>query len=166
MKRALPAAFLAIVTFTLPAFADDPILSRLAGNWTGRGSYQQSASTKEERVFCKITNTLVQNGTALQQRGRCSVASGSSAINGLIQATGGGRYSGTLNSLATDGPTQLSGSGSGSTLTLTMTFVDGHTHEPAKSVATMTLRSNGYRLRTTRRDGGKSWTPTDISFSK
>ena len=86
MKRALPAALLATIAFTLPALAADPLLSRLAGTWTGRGSYQQSASAKQERIFCKITNTLVENGNALQQRGRCSVASSSGAVDGLITA--------------------------------------------------------------------------------
>ncbi len=166
MKRALPLALLATIAFTLPAFAADPILSRLAGTWTGRGSYKQSASAKQERVFCKITNTLVHNGSALQQSGRCSVASNSGAISGTITAAGGGRYKGTLNSLATDGPATLSGSGGGGRLTLTMSFVDGKTHQPAKSVTTMTLRSNGYHLVSTRRDGGRSWTPTNIIFSK
>ncbi len=167
MKRALPAALLATIAFTLPALAaDDPILSRLAGSWTGHGSYRQSASAQQERVFCKITNTLVQNGNALQQSGRCSVSSGSGAIAGLITATGGGRYKGTLSSLATDGPASLSGSGSGSRLTLTMSFVDGQTHQPAKSVTTMAITGNGYHLVTVRREGGKTWTPTDITFKK
>ena len=166
MKRVLPAALLATIAFTLPALAADPLLSRLAGTWTGRGSYQQSASSKQERVFCKITNTLVENGNALQQRGRCSVASNSGAVDGLIRATGGGRYSGSLNSLATDGPASLGGSGSGNRLTLSMSFIDSQTHQPAKSVTTMTVGGNGYRLRTTRREGGQSWTPTDIAFSK
>ena len=73
MKRALPLAFLATIALTLPALAADPILSRLAGSWTGHGTYKQSASAAEERIFCKITNTLMQNGTALQQSGRCAV---------------------------------------------------------------------------------------------
>ncbi len=167
MKRVLSAALLAAVAFAVPAHAgDDPILSRLAGSWTGHGTYKQSASAAEERVFCKITNTLIDNGTTLKQRGRCAVSSSSGAIDGQITATGGGRYSGTLSSLATDGPAKLSGSGSGGRLTLTMSFVDGTTHEPAQSTTTMSLQGNGYRLHTTRRDGGTTWTPTDITFTK
>ncbi len=166
MKRALPLAFLAIIALTLPALAADPILSRLAGSWTGHGSYKESASAAEERIFCKITNTLVENGTALQQSGRCAVTSGSSAISGLIKSTGGGRYSGTLNSLASEGPASFSGSGSGGRLTLSMSFVDAQTHASAKSVTTMTLTGSGYRLLSRRNEGGTSWTPTDIVFSK
>ncbi len=166
MKRALPLALLATIAFTLPALAADPILSRLAGTWTGRGAYKQSASAAQERVFCKITNTLVQNGNALQQSGRCSVSSGSGAISGLIKATGGGRYSGTISSMATEGPANLRGSGSGGRLTLRMSFVDPQTHAKATSVTTMTLTGKGYQLLTRRQDGGKSWTPTDISFTK
>lgn len=167
MMHALYAACLAAIVVAQPALAaDDPILSRLAGDWVGRGTYQQSADAAQERVLCRITNTLVQNGKALQQRGRCSVSSGSGAITGLITATGGGRYTGTIDSMATDGPANLSGSGSGGRLTLNMSFVDGQTHAPAKSVTTMTLSGSGYRLVSTRRDGGKSWTPTDITFKK
>ena len=165
MKRALPLALLATIAYALPALAaDDPILSRLAGDWTGRGTYKQSATAADERIFCKITNTLVQNGTALQQHGRCSVSSGSGAIDGLIKASGGGRYAGSLNSMASDGPASISGSGSGGRLTLSMSFVDGQTHLPAKSVTTMTLSGKSYHLLSTRRDGGRSWTPTDITF--
>jgi len=132
MKRALPAAFVAAITFALPAFAaDDPILSRLAGEWTGGGTYKQSADAAQERIFCKVTNTLVQNGTALEQRGRCSVASGSGPIDGTITAAGGGRYSGTLMSLASEGPASFSGSGGGGRLTLSMTFVDP-AHPPSR----------------------------------
>jgi hypothetical protein len=165
MKRALPAAaFLATLAFTLPALAADPILAKLAGDWTGRGTYKESAQAPGERIFCKITNTLAQNGNALQQSGRCAITSGSSAISGLIQSNGGGSYSGSLSSLASDGPAQFTGTGSGGRLTLSLSFVDGVTHQPAKSVTTMTLSGNGYRLLSTRKDGG--WTPTDITFSK
>ena len=171
MKRALPlalfaAAAFALPAFTLPAHAADPILSRLVGKWTGHGTYKESASAAAERIFCKITNTLTDNGNALSQSGRCAISSGSSAINGLIKATGGGRYSGTLDSLASEGPASFSGSGSGGRLTLSMSFTDPHTHQSARSVTTMTLSGGGYRLSTTRSEGGRSWSPTDITFSK
>jgi hypothetical protein len=167
MKRALSTALLATVAFAQPALAaDDPILSRLAGDWTGRGTYQQSADAAAERIFCKITNTLVQNGTALQQQGRCSVSSGSGAIKGLITADGGGRYTGTIDSMASDGPATLTGTGSSGRLTLSMSFTDGQTHLPVKATSTMTLSASGYRLVSTRHDGGKTWTPNDITFKK
>ena len=166
MKRALPLAFLATVALALPALAADPILSRLAGSWTGHGTYKQSATAAEEPIFCKVTNTLTDNGSALKQSGRCAVSSNSGAIIGLIKATGGGRYSGTLDSLASDGPASLSGSGSGGRLTLSMSFVDSQTHAAVTSVTTMTLTGSGYRLLSQRRDGGKTWTPTDIAFTK
>jgi hypothetical protein len=166
MKRVFSAAVLATIAFTVPALAADPILSRLAGSWTGRGSYRESASAVQERVFCKITNTLVQGGNALQQSGRCSISSGSSPIDGIIKAQGGGRYSGSLSSLASEGPAGFSGSGSGGRLTLNMSFIDPHTHEKARSVSTMTLTGNGYRLTSTRKDGGAAWTSNDVSFTK
>lgn len=168
MKRALPAllatAALVFPALVAPALADDPLLSRLVGSWTGRGSYKESAAAASERILCKITNTLVQNGTALQQSGRCSISSGSSGISGLIKASGGGRYSGSITSMASDGPASFTGTGSSSRLTLSMSFTDGRTHTAAKSVTTMALTGGGYHLTTTRRDGG--WTSNDISFTK
>ena len=160
------ALLIAVLPGSSARAAEDPILSRLAGEWTGHGTYKQSADAAEERMFCKVTNTLVQNGTALEQRGRCSVASGSGPIDGTITAAGGGRYSGTLMSLASEGPASFSGNGGGGRLTLSMTFVDAHTHQAAKGVTTMTLSGNGYHLLSTRNEGGKSWTPTDITFAK
>jgi hypothetical protein len=165
MMRALPAVLLATIAFALPALAaDDPILSRLAGQWSGRGTYQAGADAAPERVICKITNTLVQNGRALQQSGRCSISSGSSGVSGLITAAGGGRYTGTITSMASDGPASFTGTGSGGRLTLNMSFTDGQTHAPAKATSTMAISGSGYHLTTTRRDGGKNWTSNDITF--
>ena len=143
------------------------MLARLAGEWTGNGTFRQSAEAAPERIFCKVTNTLTENGAALQQKGRCSVASNSGPIDGLIKADGGGKYSGTLNSLASDGPAALAGTGSGGKLILETTFVDARSHEPAKSVTTMELGPGGYRLVSVRKDtAGANWTANDITFAK
>ncbi len=167
MKPVLPAAFLATIAFALPAFgADDPILSKLAGDWIGRGTYKQSATAQPERIYCRIVNTL-ENGTALQQRGRCSVASNSGSVDGLISAEGGGRYGGTLNSLASEGPAKLNGTGSGNRVVLNMSFVDTVTEQPVQAVTTMEVKSGGYRLTTERKDPatGATWTASDIDFA-
>src|SRR5262245_23917947 len=80
----------------MPALAaGDAILSQLAGNWIGRGTVKQSANAAAEQVYCKIANKLVNNGSALEQRGRCAIATNSGQIKGTIQAKGGS-YSGTL----------------------------------------------------------------------
>jgi hypothetical protein len=160
---------LALLALALPATAlaaDDPILAKLVGEWTGNGTFRQSAQAAPERIFCKVTNTLSENGSALTQKGRCSVASNSGPIDGLIKADGAGKYSGTLKSLASDGPAALSGSGSGGRLTLETAFIDARTHEPAKSLTTMELSSAGYRLVSERRDTGPAWTANDITFTK
>jgi hypothetical protein len=104
------------------------VLARLVGAWTGNGTYRQSAEAAPERIFCKVTNTLTENGAALEQKGRCSVASNSGPIDGVIHADGTGRYSGTLTSLASDGPAKLSGSASGGRLVLETSFVDARSH--------------------------------------
>jgi hypothetical protein len=145
--------------------ASDALLSKLAGDWVGRGTYRQSADAQPERIFCKVSNQLVDGGGALQQRGRCSLASGSGPIDGIISADGGGRNSGSLSSLASDGPAQLSGSGSGNRLVLDTSFIDARTNQPAKSTTTMTLSGGSYRLLSERKDGGKNWTASDITFA-
>jgi hypothetical protein len=162
----LGAALLALGLSTPSYAADDPILAKLVGAWTGSGTFRQSASAAPERIFCKVTNTLSEDGAALTQKGRCSVASNSGPIDGLIKASGSGRYSGTLNSLASDGPATLSGSGSGGRLTLDTAFVDARSHEPARSQTTMELSPAGYRLVSERRDGGAAWIANDITFTK
>lgn len=165
MKLALPALALLAAAVAAPALAaDDPILAKLAGDWTGTGTYRQNASAQPERIFCRITNTLVQGGKALQQRGRCSVASNSGSVDGMITAEGGGRYSGSLDSLASVGPASLSGSGSGNRLVLSSTFVDTVTKEQAQAETTMQVSGDGYRVTTVRKDGGPTWTGSDISF--
>ena len=107
-------AFFLLVAGTLggaaPASAaDDPFLSQLVGNWIGRGAMIQNADAKPERVYCKITNTLADNGASLLQEGRCSLASNSGPIKGKISFAGDGAYAGTLENPAAKGPVRLNG---------------------------------------------------------
>lgn len=93
-----------------PAVADpDPFLSRLAGQWVGRGAMQQDASAESERVFCKVTNTLSPDGQTLVQDGRCALPGNSGPISGEITAIGGNAYTGTLDSVVSRGPAKLNG---------------------------------------------------------
>ncbi len=160
------AALIAALALT-PAFAaDDPLLARLAGDWVGNGTVRTSVTAEPERVFCRITSRLVDDGTALQQTGRCGLATSTGSVDGKITARGGGRYDGTLQSLASQGPTTLSGRARGSSLVLRSEFTDARTGESAVAITTLAPTSDGgYRL-TSRREtgGGEGYGETDILF--
>ena len=147
---------------------NDPLLARLAGAWTGRGQIRQTASAETERVFCKITNVLGQNGATLSQDGRCALANQSGAISGEIRALGEGKYDGTLESLASDGPATLTGARTGDSIVLVTRFTDRQTHQPVTSTTTLeVLPAGGYRLSAERTDPatGASYTASEIVFA-
>jgi hypothetical protein len=149
------------------ALADDALLAKLVGDWTGRGTIKLKPDSAPERVFCKVTNTLLEDGRTLDQKGRCSLASSSGRIDGEIKAAGGGRYSGTLASLASRGPATLAGTGTASRLDLDASFVDALTGQPDTSVTTIELVSGGYRLTTVRKNPatGASYPSSTITFT-
>lgn len=165
MRTALTLA--ALLLGTGGALAEDAFLSRLVGDWTGRGSMKTSAGAEPERVYCKIANALSTDGNTLEQSGRCSLASNSGAIDGRISAMGSDLYGGTLNSLASRGPTTIAGSATGNRLELNAEFVDAFDGKPARAVIVLEVGSNGYRLTSTRLDpdSGERYTASDIVFS-
>jgi hypothetical protein len=140
----------------------------LVGEWIGRGAMRTSPAADPERVYCKVANTLSDDGRSLHQKGRCSLASNSGPIDGVIAAMGASLYGGTLNSLASKGPTTIAGSGSGDRLELNAEFVDTFDGKPARSVIVIELITDGYRLTSTRIDpgGGPSWKASEIVFAK
>ncbi len=164
--RAIVAAVLIALMPTLVQ-ADDALLSKLVGEWTGRGTIKLKPGSEPERVFCKVTNTLLDDGKTLDQKGRCSLASSSGRIDGEIRADGGGKYSGTLASLASRGPATLAGTGNSSRLVLNASFVDTFTGDRDTSVNTIEVLPGGYRLSTVRKDPktGSTYTSSTITFS-
>jgi hypothetical protein len=153
---------------TSGALADDPLLTRLVGDWTGRGSMKTSAEAEAERVYCKVANRLSEDGNTLLQSGRCSLASNSGPIDGTISAVGSDLYAGTLNSLASRGPTTVAGSASGNRLELNAEFVDAFDGKPARAVIVLDVGAGGYRLTSTRSDPetGTQYTANEIVFSQ
>ncbi|MEX0696830.1 MAG: hypothetical protein WD099_04750 [Dongiaceae bacterium] len=170
MKKTLAlAALLVGLDVTAAAAQEDAFLARLVGDWIGRGAMRTSPQAEPERVFCKIANTLIADGRTLQQKGRCSLASNSGAIDGTIAAMGSNLYGGTLNSLASRGPTTIAGSASANRLELNAEFVDSFDGEPARAMIVIDLvAGGGYRLTSTRvdPDDGSTWTASEIVFSE
>jgi hypothetical protein len=166
--RAIVAGLLIGLAAPSALAADDGFLSKLVGDWIGRGTMKTSPEAAPERVYCKIGNTLTDGGATLAQKGRCSLASTSGSINGSITAVNAVAYRGTLDSLASKGPASLEGKGTPNRLDLEATFIDALTGQPAESVTTIELLSKGgYRLSTTRVDPktGSTYTSSEIVFS-
>jgi hypothetical protein len=165
MKTILAAALIALTPAA--ALADDALLGKLVGEWTGRGQMKLKPDSEAERVYCKITNTISDDGKTLTQKGRCSLASTSGRVYGEITAEGAGKYSGSLASLASRGPATLTGSGNASRVELDAAFVDSLSGQPETSVNTIEVTSGGYRLTTVRKDPktGTGYTSSTITFT-
>jgi hypothetical protein len=147
----------------VPALAaNDAILSQLAGNWVGRGTVKQSANAAAEQVYCKIANKLVNNGSGLEQRGRCAIATNSGQIRGTIQAKGGS-YSGTLDSFNTKGPATLSGRAASNTISFKAEFVDRKTNRPTQATIKLVVADGKYRL--VSNGANDSFVASDITFT-
>ncbi len=152
---------------TAVAAADDPLLAQFVGEWIGNGQIRLAREAEPERIFCRITNTLVEDGTALEQKGRCGIATNTGKVDGLIAAIGQDRYQGTLESLASRGPASLTGIGDNGKLVLTSEFIDSQTGKPAMSTTTLTVRERGGYTLTSERidpDDGATYAESTIVF--
>jgi len=132
----------------VPAFsAEDVLLSRLEGEWIGQGTVRMGPAEEPERIYCKIANRLVDGGAALEQKGRCAVATNSGRLRGKIAATGQGRYEGSLDSPQTAGPAVLAGYAEDDKIVLSARFVDRFSRQPINSIILLSVSDGGaYRL--------------------
>jgi hypothetical protein len=172
---AFAGATLILLAAAIPAQAADAFLSQLVGNWIGRGAMKQSPDAEQERLYCKISNTLSPDGMSLLQKGRCSLASNSGTIDGSITALGDKAYSGSLASLASRAPAKLNGTLVETTvdkkkreqLVLNAEYVDKMSGQPVKSVNTIELVGGGYSLTATKIDprDGSTYTSSQIIFT-
>jgi hypothetical protein len=147
MQALAAAAGAALMLGVVPASADDALLSRLEGKWIGQGMVQNGPKSEPERIYCKIANKLVDGGRALEQKGRCAVATNSGKLSGKIAAKGGGRYEGSLDSPQTRGPAALAGHAENNKIVLSASFVDRFSKRPGKSTISLLVGDGGgYRL--------------------
>jgi hypothetical protein len=144
----LVGAVLLLAVGAAPAFsAEDALLSRMQGEWIGQGTVKKSAAAKPERIYCKIANRLVDGGSALEQKGRCAVASNSGRLKGKISAKGNGQYAGSLDLPETNGPAVLAGRAEKDKIVLSASFVDRFSKKPGKSTISLFVGDAGaYRL--------------------
>jgi hypothetical protein len=163
------AAILCLVALgAAPALAaDDPLLSRLAGEWIGQGTVRMSPASEPERIYCKVANKLVDGGSALEQKGRCAVASNSGTLKGKIAARGEGRYEGSLDSPQTAGPATLAGHAADDKIVRSAEFIDRFSRRPSLSIISLIVGDGGqYRLvsDTLNPESGKHFQTSDIIF--
>jgi hypothetical protein len=147
-KLAGACLLLALGTFPISSHAaEDPLLSRLQGEWIGQGTVRMGPQAEPERIYCRVANTLVDGGLALEQKGRCAVATNSGRLRGKIAAKGQGRYEGSLNSPQTDGPAVLAGHAEADKIVLSAEFVDRFSKRPSLSIISLIVGDGGaYRL--------------------
>jgi hypothetical protein len=176
MRMVAIVGALAIAIVASPAAqAADAFLSQLVGDWIGRGAMKQGPDAEQERLYCKISNTMSADGMSLLQKGRCSLASNSGTIDGSITALGGKAYSGSLASLASRAPAKLNGVLVETTvdkkkheqLVLNAEYIDKLSGDKVKSVNTIALVDGGYSLTATKVDprDGSTYTSSQIIFT-
>lgn len=135
--------------------ADDPLLQRLEGQWIGKGTVRMSASSKPERIYCKIANKLVDGGQALEQKGRCAVADNSGRLKGKLASKGKGNYEGSLDTIQTKGPAVLDGHAEKDKIVLSAQFVDRFSRQAISSdISLIVGDGSAYRLVSEMRDPG------------
>lgn len=167
LARLAGAGILFAVGASMAVAADDPLLSRLQGEWIGQGTVRMSPAAEPERIYCKIANKLVDGGSALEQKGRCAVATNSGRLKGKIAARGQGRYEGSLDSPQTDGPAVLAGHAEADKIVLSAQFVDRFSKRPSLSIISLFVGDGGaYRLvsDTLNPDSGRHFQTSDILF--
>jgi hypothetical protein len=164
----LAGAGLLLAVGAIPTLAaEDLLLSRLQGEWIGQGMVRMGPQAEPERIYCRVANKLVDGGAALEQKGRCAVATNSGRLRGKIAAKGQGRYEGSLDSPQTDGPAVLAGHAESDKIVLSAQFVDRFSKRPSLSIISLIVGDGGaYRLvsDTLNPGTGKHFQTSDILF--
>ncbi|ESR22850.1 hypothetical protein [Lutibaculum baratangense] len=132
---AAAAATLAVgATLAAPAQAD-PLLQRFEGQWVGRGEVVMEPGGQPRSAFCRISAKLAQDGTVLEQSGRCAAGEDTRRISARVVAQGGDFYAGSWD--AGMGSAQVSGTAQENLLNLVLESGGGI---PEGASPTITLR--------------------------
>ncbi len=170
MKRVALVAGLIVVVASPPAAADDLLLTRLAGEWIGRGIVRQKPDAEPERIYCKIENELRAGGAALRMEGRCAVADQTARIAITLTADGPGHYTGSGGGLgvASRGQTKFTATGTQDRLEIDADLINTQTHETAHATAVIAVAANGrygVQARMTDKETGTPFTVSEIVFA-
>jgi hypothetical protein len=137
-------------------------LKRLVGEWVGRGSFRWDSSSEPERLYCKLTATLTNDGAGMKQAGRCAIATDSRAVEVDITAAGGGVYHGTARGLGTGRSATITATVKGDQIVLTAEVAEG-----PPPVTTIELFEGGYRIKAERTDPktGVKYVASEVTFA-
>lgn len=104
---------------TIAAFAADADFRTYAGRWVGNGTINL-ADGSSERIKCRATYFVVNNGRGLEQNIRCASASYKIEVRSAMQQGVGGAISGTWQETQLNAMGNLSGRASAAGLRLSV----------------------------------------------
>ena len=138
---------LALLLASAAPAAADALFEQLAGEWIGKGTGVQRSGAPSEKVYCRITNEIAEDGAVLKQSGRCAIGNDTGTLSGHIRSLGRERYDGSLTSPVMAGPATITGTGDGRGLGLEAVYEDSKTRRPTKAAITVRLLADGqYRM--------------------
>lgn len=162
-------AFAGLAAGGAPPLGAAEIFDGMAGQWIGKGTGRRNAGDPAEKIYCRITNTPRDGGAVMKQSGRCALGNSSGTIDGHIEASGDGRFDGSLASPAYKGPAAISGTGTARRMELATRYEDANTGRAISATIVFRLVSDGkYRMTTmaTDADSGRTYEASDILFQR
>ena len=177
MMRLMQGAALAVLCAAMlasgaprPATAQQAeIFGGMSGQWVGKGSGRTGPGEPEEKIYCRIANSLSADGKALEQDGRCAIGNTTGSIKGRIEAQGEGRFGGHLASPVMKEGAQINGTGDARQLELTAAYEDSRDGRTIISQLLFELLEDGtYRMTTTATDvrSGEIYRASEIVFRR
>jgi hypothetical protein len=156
--RNLAVAVAALAMISVPAaFAQsEPPFAGLAGNWSG-GGFIMLASGGRERLRCRSTYTVGEDGARLRQNLRCASDSYRFDVNGSI-VSDRGALTGTWSEINRNVSGNVSGRVSGSQ-------IEARIEGPGFS-ASMAINTRGDRQSVTIRSPGHEVTEVSLALTK
>jgi hypothetical protein len=162
LRTALVGALLAATLLAPTAqAAEDPLLKKLVGTWIGRGTFRWDSTSEPERLYCKLTATLTNDGAGMKQTGRCAIATDSRAVEIEIVAEGGGVYHGTAKGMGGGRSASVTAVVKDNQIVLTTEVPEG-----PPPVTTIELFDGGYHIQAERVDPktGVKYVPAEATF--
>ncbi len=160
------SAFLATAA---PVHAGSNPLEPYAGKFRGSGTVRRAPDEPAESVRCRITATLSEDGSTLQQKGTCAVPGSKAKIDSRIKHNpANGRLTGSWTDVANGSRASVAGSVRSGTVRLTIVGKDEKTGENRTVWMILKPTSSGYRMTSTSPDNrtGKKFQSGEIRFTK
>jgi hypothetical protein len=154
--RKLPVAVLVMLSVPAAFAQSEPPFGGLAGNWSG-GGFIMLASGGRERLRCRSTYTVGEDGARLRQNLRCASDSYRFDVNGSI-VSDHGALTGTWSEINRNVSGHVSGRVSGSHIEARI--------EGLGFSASMAIKTNGDRQSVTVQSPGHEMTEVSLALTK